>query len=105
MSPGSEFHSLSPGGEGWGERANNRLSRRRLLVLTGSAAIASLIGFPGKNAAAQTPDDRVVRRVLSNGLVVLVDARQTADTVAVQLTARDGSRNDPDLPGISVLTS
>ncbi len=47
----------------------------------------------------------VAREVLPNGLVVLVDERPTADTVAFQLDARAGSREDGPAPGITMLTS
>jgi predicted Zn-dependent peptidase len=47
----------------------------------------------------------VAREVLLNGLVVLVDERPSADTLAFQLNARAGSRDDGPTPGITVLTS
>src|SRR5690242_21090325 len=47
----------------------------------------------------------VAREVLPNGLVVLVDERPSADTLAFQLNARAGSRDDGPTPGITVLTS
>lgn len=46
-----------------------------------------------------------LRETLPNGLVVVVEERGTADTVALQLTARAGVRDDGDTPGITTLTS
>jgi predicted Zn-dependent peptidase len=43
--------------------------------------------------------------MLPNGLLVVAEERPTTDTVAVQLMARAGSRDDGDLPGITLLTS
>jgi zinc protease len=98
---GSDNHAAQSGPFG------QRLPRRRLLSLAGSAALASFIRLPAaERASAQSSQaDRSVRHVLPNGLTVLVDERRTAETVALQLTNRDGARNDVDLPGISVLTS
>lgn len=47
----------------------------------------------------------VAREVLPNGLIVLVDERPGADTLAFQLNARAGSRDDGPAPGITALTS
>lgn len=46
-----------------------------------------------------------LRETLPNGLVVVIEERRTADTVALQLTARAGGRDDGDTPGITTLTS
>jgi zinc protease len=43
--------------------------------------------------------------VLANGLLVVVDEQATTDTVALQLMARAGSRDDGDLYGVTLLTS
>ena len=47
----------------------------------------------------------VAREVLPNGMIVLVDERPGADTLAFQLNARAGSRDDGPAPGITALTS
>jgi predicted Zn-dependent peptidase len=54
-------------------------------------------------AAAQPAG--VVRTVLDNGLTVLVEQRRSANTVALQLTARAGSCDDGPLPGLNLITS
>ncbi len=85
-----------------------RLPRRRLLLLAGSASAAALLRFPTDGLAQTqgTPaQSQRIRNVLPNGLVVLIDERRTADTIAMELTARDGSRDDSEHPGISVMTS
>jgi zinc protease len=43
--------------------------------------------------------------LLPNGLVVIVEERRSAGTVAVHLAARAGARDDGALPGITTLTS
>jgi predicted Zn-dependent peptidase len=47
----------------------------------------------------------VERETLGNGLVVLLDERPTAESVALHLMARAGSRDDGPTPGITTLTS
>lgn len=78
----------------------SRLGRRRLLSLTAAVVAAKLAGTPAplRAAAAQ------VRQVLPNGLVVLVEERRNADTVAIRLSARVGSRDDGALSGIANLS-
>ena len=46
-----------------------------------------------------------MRETLPNGLVVLLDERPTAESVALHLMARAGSRDDGPAPGVSTLTS
>lgn len=79
-----------------------RLRRRRFLSLTVAAAIAAVVRAPRAPAKAETGPTRTV---LPNGLVVIVEERQSANTVALRLTARAGSRDDGPLPGITVITS
>ncbi len=79
-----------------------RLSRRRFLSLTATAAVASLIRLPGSLATAQTG---TAERLLPNGLLVVAEERPTTASVALQLMARAGSRDDGDLPGVTLLTS
>jgi predicted Zn-dependent peptidase len=81
-----------------------RLPRRRMLMLAGALSGAALLRrSPVRLAAAQTAP--VQRVTLPNGLLVIVEERRTADTVAVQLTARTGARDDGALPGLNLLTS
>ncbi|HEX2035444.1 MAG TPA: insulinase family protein, partial [Chloroflexota bacterium] len=47
----------------------------------------------------------VTRTVLSNGLVLLVEERPTTETVAIELSARVGGREDRRQAGLAVLTS
>lgn len=70
--------------------------------MTAAGAAGLFLGLPHRvgSAAAQR-----VRSVLPNGLVVLVEHRPSAETVALQLVARAGTRDDRDLPGATVLTS
>lgn len=79
-----------------------RLSRRRLLSLALIGAAASMVRFPKGAAAAPDP---LVRTTLPNGLLVIAEERRSADTVALQLTARAGARDSGDLPGVVLLTS
>jgi zinc protease len=44
------------------------------------------------------------RETLDNGLLVIVQERRSADTVAVRLTTRSGSRDDAALPGLAFVT-
>jgi len=84
-----------------------RIPRRHFLYLAGTASAAAFLPWSRAGlVSAQTGlAERLVSQDLANGLTVVVVERRTAGTVAVQLTARDGARNDPDLPGISVITS
>lgn len=82
--------------------AGYRLSRRRLLSLALAGAAAGLVRFPKSAAAAQDP---LVRTTLPNGLLVIAEERRSADTVALQLTARAGARDSAELPGLVLLTS
>jgi predicted Zn-dependent peptidase len=81
---------------------SSRLDRRRLLTVT-AAALAVTALRPAAPARGQTAG--VLRRTLANGLVVIVDERRATDSLAVQLTARAGSRDDGMLPGVNALTS
>ena len=45
------------------------------------------------------------RETLANGLIVLLDERPTAESVALHLMARAGSRDDGPALGITALTS
>jgi zinc protease len=51
------------------------------------------------------PAGQIARARLPNGLLVVAEERRLADTVALQLAARAGSRDDAALPGITVITS
>src|SRR5437764_3813453 len=82
-----------------------RLSRRRTLAGGGALAGALARGWPGGFAQPARAAEAVVRTVLPNGLVVIAEERRTADTVALQLAARAGSRDDGDQPGLVVMTS
>jgi predicted Zn-dependent peptidase len=87
-----------------------RVPRRRAgaFALAAAATLAGLGPTPTRGALAASspaPAADPVRAVLPNGLVVLAEERRTADTVALQLTARAGSRDDGALPGASALTS
>ena len=80
----------------------HRLSRREVLGLGATAAGAALLYRSG--ALAAQPAAGVIRRTLANGLVVLIDERRTAESVALHLSARAGSRDDGRLPGITAFT-
>jgi zinc protease len=73
-----------------------------LLALSLSAAAASMIRPAGGWAAMQ---EGTAERVLPNGLLVVAEERPTTGNVALQLMARAGSRDDGDLPGVTLLTS
>lgn len=77
------------------------LRRRRFLALAAVAAGAAFSGALAKATLAAPP----VRKVLPNGLVVIVEERRSANTVALHLAARAGARDDADLPGLTTLTS
>ncbi|MEA2640450.1 MAG: hypothetical protein QOF51_1844, partial [Chloroflexota bacterium] len=79
-----------------------RLSRRRLLGLTAAAAGLSATRWSPLAAFAQV---QTTRGTLPNGLTVLVEERPSADTVALQLTARVGAREDGPVSGSALLTS
>jgi predicted Zn-dependent peptidase len=64
-----------------------------------AATVVRTAGVAAATAAAP------VREVLANGLTVIAEERRTADTVALELTARAGARDDGDLPGVNLLTS
>lgn len=76
-----------------------RLGRRRVLALGGALAAAAFLRPPRRALAVRR------RTVLPNGLVVIVDDRRAADTVAFQLSSRSGTRDDGDLPGLNSLTA
>lgn len=79
-----------------------RVDRRTFLAALGATAAASMLDVPTVAAADVAP----TRVTLPNGLVVLALERRGADTLALQLTARVGSRDDPqDSLGASALTS
>ncbi len=78
-----------------------RLTRRRTLT---TASATGLLLLPPRWAFAAPARD-LVRQALPNGLTVLIEERRTADTVAVSLAARAGSRDDGDLLGVNLLTS
>ncbi len=79
-----------------------RLTRRRLLTLSLTAAAASMIRPLNGQAATQAG---TVERVLPNGLLVVAEERPTTGSVALQLMAGGGSRDDGDLPGVTLLAS
>ncbi len=79
-----------------------RLSRRCFLSLTAAAAAAPLIQPQRTWAIAQTG---TAERLLPNGLLVVAEERPTTESVALQLMARAGSRDDGDLHGVTLLTS
>src|SRR5204862_191756 len=106
MKDGGRLDSaIEPGGIDLSQALAHRLPRRRLLILAGSASAAAFLRFPTTTAQAQPSASTPLRQTLANGLTVVVDERRAAETLAVQLTARDGSRDDLDQPGISALTS
>jgi predicted Zn-dependent peptidase len=78
------------------------IPRRRLFGLTAAAAVLAALP-PVHRAFAQS--EPVVQQVLDNGLIVIIQERPSADTVALQHTALAGVRDDSDQPGITVLTS
>jgi predicted Zn-dependent peptidase len=78
-----------------------RLSRRAFLGLAGVTA-ATFLTSPRWAGAAATS---VVSRTLPNGLLVIVQERPSAGTVALQHTALAGVRDDGAHPGSTVLTS
>lgn len=94
-----------------------RLPRRRFLSLAAGATAAAFAGrLPGLRVTpsfagasrleTENPEPQaVVRDVLPNGLMIIVEERRTAETVAFQLTARAGARDDADQPGLTVITS
>src|SRR5215208_411265 len=91
-----------PGGRAMPEprRAASRLDRRRLLALGAVAGGATLL----RPLVARAQPAGVVRTTLGNGLVVLVEQREIGESVALQLTARAGSRDDGALPGLNAFT-
>jgi len=78
------------------------ISRRRLFTLAGGSALAMAAGSARRAALA---DANVVQQTLSNGLLVIVQPRASADTAAILHTALAGVRDDGDAPGSTVLTS
>jgi predicted Zn-dependent peptidase len=89
-------------------RREAALRRRDLIPLGGAVGGALALGArpaAAGRAAPATPAAPAVRDTLPNGLVVLVEERPAADTVGLQLTARSGSREDGDQPGLGALTS
>lgn len=93
------------------EPFRRQIPRRRFLTLAagttlGGALLSALdLGAPGALADAMEAQTRPTRTTLPNGLVVTVDERRSADTVAVQLTARAGARDDAVQAGGVLLTS
>lgn len=81
------------------------LRRRDVAPLAGAVGGALVFGAPPAAGARAAPAAAIARATLPNGLVVLVEERPTADTVALQLTARVGAREDGDRPGLGALTS
>ena len=79
------------------------LSRRRFIALAGGTALAAVAGNRTRRPAAA--GGAAVRQTLANGLLVIVQPRPTADTVAVLHTTLAGVRDDGDAPGSTVLTS
>ena len=77
------------------------MKRRQALALVPAAGLF----FTTARRSAAAPSAEVARDVLPNGLVVLVEERRTADTVALQLAARAGTRDDDGLPGIEAITT
>src|SRR5947207_12820071 len=84
-----------------GPFARYPLGRRRFLFLAAAPAAAPFLHLPLRAATAAAEP---VGTVLPNGLTVLIEERLSADTVAMQLTSRDGARDD-DRPGITIMTS
>ena len=84
------------------EIARYQLRRRRLLALAAMGTAVAFLKLPQRTARGQAMQ---VLTILPNGMVVIVEERSTADTVALQLTARVGARDDGDLPGVNVMTS
>jgi zinc protease len=80
------------------EWARARLGRRRLLGLAAAGSTLLLLGRPGRARAAP------VSTTLSNGMRIVVEERPSSLTVAVRLVASVGSRDDGDLPGLSIFT-
>ena len=78
-----------------------RLGRRRLLTLTATLTGAALLRLPPRIGAQPAG---VERHTLPNGLVVIVEERRIAESVAFQLSARAGSRDDEELPGLTAFT-
>lgn len=93
------------------EPFRRQIPRRRFLSLAAGAtvggAVVSALDFGGPTALAGilVAQGRPTRTTLPNGLVVTVDERRSADTVAVQLTARAGARDDAVQAGGVLLTS
>ena len=78
------------------------ITRRRLLGATLAATGWTLLQPLGREVVhAQAPPTRV----LSNGLTVVVEQRPSADTVAMVIGARVGSREDTDRPGTNAFTA
>jgi predicted Zn-dependent peptidase len=80
---------------------SGRLSRRRLVALAAATAVATRLRPPLRAGAQAVVQQRAV---LDNGLLVVAEQRRSADTVAVQVTARVGSRDDGALPGSALFT-
>lgn len=77
------------------------LNRRHFL---GLAAAATTVGPFLRFAPTAAAQGDVVRTTLPNGLTVLLEERLSAETVALQLSARAGSRDDTH-PGLTIMTS
>ncbi|MGH2355443.1 MAG: M16 family metallopeptidase [Chloroflexota bacterium] len=87
--------------KGTGTELGASFRRRRFLAVAPAAAAPVLV----RARAEAAPARALVREALPNGLLVIAEERRWADTVAMQLTARVGSRDDGDVPGINVITS
>lgn len=78
-----------------------RITRRR--AIQAAAAAGAAFGLAGLRPAHAQPG--IVRAVLPNSLLVLVEERTTANTAAVQLSVRAGARDDGPQPGVTLITS
>ena len=87
---------------------SHRLRRRQALRLSAAAGALlthALTHARPRRGAAGAPAATPVREHLPNGLIVIAEERRSAETVALQLAARAGSRDDGAAPGINTLTS
>ncbi len=83
-----------------------RISRRGLAALAaGTASASAAQPLRARAAPVATPAGAPVRVVLPNGLVVVAEERRTSDVVALQVTARAGTRDTAEHPGLSAITS
>lgn len=80
--------------------ASARISRREFLALAAATTAAMRLPRP-----VRASEEGVAEQVLPNGLLVIAEERPTTATVALQLLSRAGSRDDGELPGLTLLTS